>query len=106
MITQFEQTDITNVDVHQNEIITQDGILGITEATESLKFLDFEVNSWKHAEPKGDLFLKINFNLAQVNTQFYRRVYSLMTALGDVGGLTEAVLLIAAVILSPSYYKI
>ena len=45
VITQFEQTDITNVDVHQNEIITQDGIWGITEATESLKYLDFEINS-------------------------------------------------------------
>ena len=50
--------------------------------------------------------LKIYINLSKENTSYFRRVYTLLDAFGDAGGLLESVMIILGLLVSPFYFKI
>lgn len=49
------------------------------------------------------LLFKASFNLSEKSTYFYRRSYTFMDALGDIGGLLEALIVVTTFLVSPFY---
>jgi hypothetical protein len=44
--------------------------------------------------------------LNKVNMKYHRQVYTFFDAIGDAGGLLEAVMIISGLIVSPFYFQI
>ena len=51
-------------------------------------------------------FFRVSINLQQKNTQFVRKSYTFLDALGDIGGLYEGLVIIFAAMISPFYHNI
>jgi hypothetical protein len=54
----------------------------------------------------AETVFSVNFNLADVNHRSFRQSYTYLEALGDVGGVLEAFVIIFAFVISPIYFKI
>ena len=97
------------IQVHQNEVITEDDIIGVFESENTTGFLDIISEGGSYDEPMSwypDNILRVYINLSEHNTQYFRRVYTLLDAFGDTGGLLEAIMTIASILVIPCYFKI
>ena len=95
--------------IEQNEIFVEDNLLGIMEIERKVPYIDI-VKRLDWSRPQSGAFsetvFQVNFNLAEVNHRSYRQSYTYLEALGDVGGVFEACLIIFAFLISPFYFKI
>ena len=88
-----------------NEIVTEDGILGIGDSSNTTTFLEYEkFNIYDMA--KNPREMQVNINLNRVNIQYNRKVYTFFDALGDAGGLFEAIIIISGLMVAPFYHQI
>mgnify|MGYP006112034051 FL=1 len=84
-------------------------MIGLIENENTTKLIDLVNPRGVYDEPKswypGNV-LRVYINLSKENTQYFRRVYTLLDAFGDTGGLLEAIMTISAMIVIPFYFKI
>lgn len=83
-------------------------MLGIISSEETTEFIDFKGKPI-YEEPLvwyPNQVLRVYINLSKENISYFRRVYTLLDAFGDVGGLLESVMIIFGLLVSPFYFKI
>lgn len=110
-ITNHKAIKKVNTIVQLNRIKTQDYLVGINEVEREKDFNNIVLDSISQ-EPYHPNFdssltiLKATFNLSKRNYEYYRKAYTLLEALGDIGGLFEGIIVINTVLLWPYYHNI
>ena len=104
----FDSVKSSEIWVHQDKVVSEDDFLGILQSDKATHFIDLKGKA-PYDEPKvwypGDI-IRVYINLSKDNTSYFRRVYTLLDAFGDAGGLLESIMIIVGLLVSPIYFKI
>ena len=104
MISEFRATLANYFYLKTNQMVMHDTLHGFWDDQTEEFFLDLQTPERTFEPLKEDKILfKASFNLSEKSTNYYRKSYTFMDALGDLGGLLEALTVVCAFLVSPFY---